>query len=128
MTKKYEILSDDKIDAHGRTLFRIRALTAFSDVGIGEIGGYIEFDANLSQRDNARVDGDASIVWFSKVGSENGTLTVCRALTGLFVSRGCFAGTDIEFLSAVDNKHGADSKIGREYHMLIEVARSRLEV
>jgi len=61
------------------------------------------------------------------VGSEQGTLTVCRAKAGLIVARGCFSGTDTEFLSAVDQHHGADSKIGREYHLLIEVARSRID-
>jgi len=75
---------------------------------------------------DARVYGDAQIVWFSKVGSENGTLTVARSTSGLSDNLGCFGGTDIEFLAAVDGRHGVDSKIGREYHLLIEVARSRI--
>ena len=82
---------------------------------------------NARASGDARVSGDTQIVWFSKVGSENGTLTVARSKNCLFVSRGCFSGTDIEFLSAVEKKHGFYSKIGREYQLLIEVARSRID-
>jgi len=90
---------------------------------------------------NARVSGDArvagnarvsnsnnnAVVWFTHVGSENGTLTVYRCEKGLGVTRGCFTGTDAEFLEAVAAHHGTESKIGREYRLLIEVARSRLQ-
>ena len=77
---------------------------------------------------DARVYGDDAIVWFSNVGSENGTLTVCAAKGALFVSRGCFSGTDSEFMEAVEKRHGLQSKIGREYSLLMDVARSRIEV
>ena len=139
--KKYELVKTDTKQFAGKTLYRIRALIAIGGFGaVGELGGYIEVEANLSQsgnawvyddawvHGNARVYGDAQIIWFSKVGSENGTLTVMRSKTGLFVSRGCFSGTDVEFLDAVENRHGFDSKIGREYQLLIEVARSRIDV
>ena len=119
--KKYELLQDDTIQHFGRTLYRIRALVAIGAlVSPGDLGGYIEKEENLSQ-----VSGDKAIVWFSCVGSENGTLTVCKAEVGLFVSRGCFAGDDVSFLAAVEDRHG-DSRIGREYKMLIAVARSRI--
>ncbi len=75
---------------------------------------------------NARVSGDASIIWVSKVGSESGTLTVTHGKDGLVVTRGCFTGSDVEFVAAVAERHGADSKIGREYALLIEFARLRL--
>ena len=81
---------------------------------------------------NAWVSGDAQvcknheILWFSHVGSENGTLTVSKTENGLFVSHGCFSGTDVEFLDAVNKTHGKESKIGREYNLLVEVARSRI--
>ena len=48
-------------------LFRIKALISFGDVTIGDIGGYIEKEKNLSQTDeawvydNARVYGDAEV-------------------------------------------------------------------
>ena len=74
---------------------------------------------------DARVYGDAwvkeknDIQWFSNVGSEYGTLTVCKAKKGLFVSRGCFAGTLDEFKAAVSEKHGTN-KYGRHYQALID--------
>ena len=137
--KKFELVADQSIEVLGIKLFRIRALISFGSVSKGDLGGYIAKEENLSQNGNAwiygdawvsgdaRVYGDASIFWASRVGSENGTLTVFRAKVGLYVTRGCFAGTDDEFLKRVDEVHGAESKLGREYHLLIEVARSRID-
>ena len=118
-------------------------------VAPGELGGYIEKENNLSFHsnawvygnacvygnawvcgnawvsDDARVSGNArvkeryDIQWFSNIGSESGTLTVCKAKRGLFVSRGCFSGTLPQFKKAVKAKHG-DSKIGRHYATLIK--------
>ena len=214
MSKKFELTSEFLVNVFGVKLFRIKALASFSDVTIGDLGGFVEKEDNFSAEaqisgdawiygdaqisgntwisgkaqisgdariygdarisdnawiygnaqiygdaqisDNAwiygntwvsgdawiygdaqiygdawisgdaRISGDAQLIWFSKVGSEEGTLTVFKAEAGLKVTRGCFLGTDVEFLAAVDIKHGADSKIGKEYHLLIEVARSRL--
>lgn len=131
--KKFELVADSFIEVFGVKLFRIRALISFGSVSEGELGGYVEKAENVSQSGNAWVSGDAlvygdaSIFWASRVGSEQGTLTVCRAKAGLWVNRGCFTGTDAEFLAAVDRTHGKDSKIGREYSLLIEVARSRID-
>lgn len=118
-------------------------------VSPGDLGGYIENTKNLDMSGNAwvsgnarvygdawvygdaRVSGDAQvsgdarvkekndIQWFSNVGSEYGTLTVCKAKKGLFVSRGCFAGTLDEFKAAVSEKHGTN-KYGRHYQALID--------
>ena len=65
--KKYEMLKGNKIKVNGHTLYRIRALKNFSDVSIGDLGGCIEKEDNLSQEgdcwvyDNARVYDDARI-------------------------------------------------------------------
>ena len=86
---------------------------------------------------NAQVYGDAcvsgnawvlnrrSVVWFSNVGTENGTLTVYCGKNGLIATRGCFTGSVEEFLAKSAEVH--DEKTKREYELLIEVARSRLE-
>ena len=64
--KKYE-LTDDTIDIHNQTLYRIRALKNFADIKAGDIGGYIEKEYNLSHEgdswiyDNAKVYGDARV-------------------------------------------------------------------
>ena len=86
---------------------------------------------------NACVSGDAcvsgnawvlnrrSVVWFSNVGTENGTLTVYCGKNGLIATRGCFTGSVEEFLAKSAEVH--DEKTKREYELLIEVARSRLK-
>ena len=140
---KYEILKDEFIEFNDRKLYRIKALKDFRDVKKGTVGGYIESEQNLSQEGdawvsgdarvsgNARVSGDArvlnrhSVVWFSNVGTENGTLTVYCGKNGLIATRGCFTGSVEDFLAKSAKVH--DEKTKREYELLIEVARSRLE-
>jgi len=134
------MLKDDTVTTpNGNTLYRIRALVDIGDSAKpGDLGGYIESEKNLHSGggawvfDNARVSGDArvfgkdSIVWFSNVGSEYGTLTCYRGKDNtLLVTRGCFSGTDEQFLGAVEHEHGS-SQLGREYRLLIEAARLRL--
>jgi len=71
------------------------------------------------------VYGNGLIVWFSHVGSENGTLTVYNTKdNSLEVTRGCFRGSVDEFLTASENKH--DDQTHLEYRMLIEVAYMRI--
>lgn len=101
--KKYELLKDDTVNHHGRTLYRIKALITFGTVVAGELGGYIETEKNLDHSGNAWVYGNAQVRSFafiyerkmifsaSNVGSENGTLTVFNGKDGLIVTRGCFA-------------------------------------
>ena len=76
---------------------------------------------------DARVYGDAlEIIWISKVGSENGTLTAFKDKDGnVIVTRGCFIGTIDEFLDAVEKKHG-NSRTANEYKLCIELIKSRL--
>lgn len=73
---------------------------------------------------DARVYGNNAVVWFSNVGTENGTLTVYCGKNGLIATRGCFTGSVEEFLAKSAEVH--DEKTKREYELLIEVARSRL--
>ena len=140
---------------NGKTLYRIKALIDFDVVVAGSLGGYIEKEDNLTHTgdawvygnalvsDNARVYGDARVfgdalvsgnarvfgdddlVWFSKVGTEQGTLTVYKSKDGsLLATRGCFSGTLDEFLAKSAKVH--NERVKREYQLLIEVAKSRL--
>jgi len=130
--KKYELIAEKSIEYFGVKLFKIRALVSFGVVTKGEEGGYIEKEDNLSQvsgnawvSGNARVSGDARvygnawvsgdarvygnahILWFSKVGSELGTLTAFRNSYGdVTITRGCFIGSISDFCKAVTKKHG----------------------
>ena len=130
------------------------AIAAFG-VSAGDAGGYVESEKSLSVSGdawvsvdawvsgNARVSGDArvygdaqvygdawvsgdaSIVWVSKVGRDNGTLTVFTGKDGdLIATRGCFIGTIDEFLAQSEKVH--DERTHLEYRMLIEVAHSRI--
>ena len=124
--KKYELLKNNTITApNGKTLYRIKALIDFGVVVAGSLGGYIEKEDNLTHTGNAWVSGDAYLVWFSKVGTEQGTLTVYKSKDGsLLATRGCFSGTVDEFLAKSAKVH--NERIKREYQLLIEVAKSRL--
>ena len=74
---------------------------------------------------NARVCSKKDLVWFSNVGTEQGTLTVYKSKDdSLLATRGCFNGTVDEFLAKSAKVH--DERIKREYRLLIEVAKSRL--
>ena len=139
--KRWEFVPGDEIViAPGRTVKRIRALVAIAVLGVvpGDAGGYVEKEENLSQvsgnawvygnarvSGDARVSGNAFICWFSKVGSENGTLTIYNTKeNSIEVTRGCFRGTVDEFLAASARKH--DARILHEYKLLIEVGVSRI--
>ena len=71
--KKYE-LTDEKSLCGGRTLHRIVALRNFGNVKIGDKGGFIEKEKNLSQEglcwiyDNAKVCDNATVLDNAKVG------------------------------------------------------------
>jgi len=78
--EKYELLKDNVIVfSANRTLYRIRALKDFGDVKKGDLGGYIQSEANLSHTgncwiysnarvyDNAVVYGNAIISGYSSV-------------------------------------------------------------
>ena len=142
--KKYELLKNDTITApNGKTLYRIKALIDFGVVLAGSLGGYIEKEDNLTHTGNAWVYGDARVygdaqvsgdtrvsgnddlVWFSNVGTEQGTLTVYKSKDdSLLATRGCFSRTVDEFLAKSAKVH--NERVKREYQILIEVAKSRL--
>ena len=66
MDKKYKLTSETCM-SRGHTLYRIQALIVFGNVTAGNLGGFIEFESNLSQvgncwvSDNARIFGKARV-------------------------------------------------------------------
>lgn len=72
MEKKY-MLTDETTTIKGKTLYRIKALKDFWDVKVGDLGGFVEREGNLSQEgsswiysnakafDNAQISGSAQI-------------------------------------------------------------------
>ena len=139
--KKYELISDDKIFMDGEELYRIRSLVNFGDVKIGDIGGYVEKEANLSHLGNAWVYGNAWVsgnAWVygdarvSKVtdvfvihpiGSRNSTLSIFTSKKDILVATGCFLGTLEEFESKVKKTHSEDSVHRKSYLSAIELIK-----
>lgn len=64
--QKYKFTGITK-EVYGLTLNQIVCVTAFASIKSGEIGGYIEKEANLSQDGNAWVCGDAEVYGNAKV-------------------------------------------------------------
>ena len=68
---KYKLLKEDfKINFLGVKLFRIRALVAFGNVVVNDLGGYIEKEENLSHCGEAWVYGEAEVSGEAKVYGE----------------------------------------------------------
>ena len=74
--KKYELLIDNYKEFYGRKLYRIRALKDFGNIKKGDVGGYIEKEENLSQKntcwvyEGAKVFGKAEVCDEAKVLNE----------------------------------------------------------
>ena len=92
---------------------------------------WVSDDARVSG--NAWVAGDAEIkapkdtFWISAIGSRYGTTTFFRCADGkVRVTCDCFYGDLDEFLAKVEKTHG-DSKHGKVYKKLIELAKIQME-
>lgn len=128
--KKYELTTDTKM-VLGRKLFRIKALVSFGNVKIGDLGGYIEKEENLSQEGNAWVSGNAEVSGNADYATAQGFGSVYRVTTffrektgEVGVKCGCFYGTLAEFRKKVKETHG-DSKKAKEYLMLADLMEYR---
>ena len=62
MNAKYELVLTDTKQHFGKTLYRIRALVEIGAiVSAGDLGGYVEYEKNLSLSGDAWVSGDAQV-------------------------------------------------------------------
>ncbi|MGL9721647.1 hypothetical protein [Symbiopectobacterium sp.] len=122
--KKFELTAEVK-EFFGIKLFRVKALVAFGNVHVGELGGWVEKESNLAQDGDARASGDDDWITISPIGSENGALTAFRQKDeSIIVRRGCFSGTIEEFEAAVNNHHG-DNRSGEIYRHVISLLKLR---
>jgi len=64
--KKYELTKETK-SMVGQTLYRIKALRDFSDVGKGDLGGFIKSEENLSHEGDCWVYDEACVFDKAKV-------------------------------------------------------------
>ena len=71
--KKYELTKETK-ETNGRTLYRIKALINFGNVKAGDLGGWVEKEENLSQKEQCWVSDDACVCGKAKI---YGNVHVC---------------------------------------------------
>lgn len=119
--KKFELTGEFVTNISGIKLSRIRALIAFGSIEVGEKGGFVEKEENLSQDGNAWVSGDAEVssdadyATVKGFGRYNRNTTFFRCKDGkVRVACGCFFGDMEEFRAIVKKTHG-DGKLAKEY-------------
>lgn len=134
--KKYEFTGETKqVGFLGNiTLKRIRATMENGIVKIGDLGGWIEKEENLSHEGNAWVRGDAEVFSISHVlvigpiGSRNDFTTFFRDKDSeITVKCGCFLGKIDKFLEKVCETHG-DSKYAIVYRTAAEIAKQQIDL
>ena len=153
--KKFEFTGETKTISlffRTATLHRIRAIAEFGLVKIGDLGGWIEKEENLSHEGkawvwgnaevwgNAKVCGDAEVCGDAKVFSASHVLVIGAIgsrddFTTFFrdkdneitVKCGCFLGKIDKFLEKVTQTHG-DSKYALVYRAAVEVARLQIDL
>ena len=153
--KKYEFTGETKeirLLFRTATLHRIRATVAFGIVEVGDLGGWIEKEENLSHEGkawvwgNAKVWGNAEVcgdaeVWgnaevfsashvlvIGAIGSRNDFTTFYRDKDNeITVKCGCFLGKIDRFLEKVTQTHG-DSKYALVYRAAVEVAKLQIDL
>ena len=62
MEKKFELMKDSILEYDGKKFYRIKALRNFNDVKIGDIGGYVEKEKNLSHNGNCWLYDNARVI------------------------------------------------------------------
>ena len=141
--KKYEFTGETKrVELWNRTatLHRIKATVEFGFVKVGELGGWIEKEENLSHEGKAWVWGNAE-VWgnakvflashvlvMGSVGSRNDFTTFFRDKDNeITVKCGCFLGKIDKFLEKVTQTHG-NNKYALVYRAAVEVAKLQIEL
>lgn len=147
--KKFEFTGETKTISlffRTATLHRIRAVAEFGLVKVGDLGGWIEKEENLSHEGkawvlgnaevwgNAKVCGDAEVFSVSHVlvigaiGSRDDFTTFFRDKDNeITVKCGCFLGKIDKFLEKVTQTHG-DSKYALVYRSAVEVARLQIDL
>ena len=129
--KHFKLTSETKINALGIKLFRIECIIDCKWAKVGDKGGWIEKENNLSGNawvsGNAEVSGNADYCCFQSFGSTNRTTTVFKTPDGVRINCGCFNGSLDDFVKQVERTHG-DNKFGREYRAIIEVIKAKFDL
>ena len=141
--KKYKFTGETKticLPFGTVTLHRIKAVVEFGLVKVGDLGGWIEKEENLSHEENAWVYGNAKVCGNAKVfstdhvlvigaiGSRNDFTTFFRDKDNeITVKCGCFLGKIDKFLEKVTQTH-KDTKHTLAYRTAVEVAKLQIDL
>ena len=124
--KKY-VLTEETITIDGVVLHRIKSISNFSNVKIGDLGGFIESEKNLSVSDSAWVSGSAQVsgsadyIIFKNWWSSGRFFTWTKSNNMWKV--GCFYGSGEKLIK----KAYQDSELsGREYERVVQYVNSIL--
>lgn len=141
--KKFEFTEEIKTISllfRTATLHRIRAVEEFGLVKVGDLGGWIEKEENLSHEGKAWVRGNAEVydeaeifsarhvLVIGAIGSRDDFTTFYRDKENeITVKCGCFLGKMDKFLEKVTQTHG-DSNYALVYRAAVEVARLQIDL
>lgn len=146
MEKKYILTDRCLINDKGIKMFQIKCTKAFGLIKEGELGGFIEKEANLSQDGdawvygnarvygNAWVSGDADIdsndkhCGFDCFGSQNRhTHAYMTRLGEVEVTCGCFRGTFDAFVRKVEETH-AGTVYEKQYKAMAKLIKIKFKL
>ena len=128
---KYKLTYETK-EICGNVLHRIVCVTAFASVAVGDTGGWVESEKNLSQSGNAwvsgnaKVSGDAEVSKSSDYAVYKNTWSSMRYFTWTRSNDkwrvGCFFGTGEELIE----KAYKDSKLSGDCYKAVVELRNKL--
>ena len=104
--KKFEFTEETKTTPWGATLKRIVALRDFGDVKVGDKGGFLEKEENLSHDNDCWVYDEARVYGEARVCDEARVTTVVKTF-----------GNGFDYRNTVTDKH---IKIGCQQHLKSE--------
>lgn len=136
MDKHFELTDKFIINAFGIKLLQIKCTRKIKHADVGDLGGYIEKEDNLSGdawvSGNAQVSGDAKVsnnnehCGFDCFGSANRHIHAYKTQSGkVEIICGCFRGSIEEFEEQVKKTHQGN-EFERQYMAIAEVIKIKL--
>lgn len=136
MDKHFELTDKFIINAFGIKLLQIKCTRKIKHADVGDLGGYIEKEDNLSGdawvSGNAQVSGDAKVsnnnehCGFDCFGSANRHTHAYKTQSGkVEIICGCFRGSIEEFEEQVKKTHQGN-EFERQYMAIAEVIKIKL--
>ena len=127
MDKHFELTDKFIINAFGAKLFQIKCTRKIKYADIGDLGGYIQKEDNLSG--NAWVSGNAQVsnnnehCGFDCFGSANRHTHSYKTKSGkIEITCGCFRGSIEEFEKQIKETHRGN-EFERQYMAIVEVIK-----